>query len=120
MVCVIILLLLVPGMLVWKIADGGALSGCREIAGAFVDWLIHDLVIACAVYTLFYVLKGPVSISFSAAYPNEEVYYSIYDIGFVFQYAAMALAVAAVLGGAERLFRKWFLRRGNAPEGKKR
>lgn len=120
MVCVIILLLLVPGMLVWKIADGGALSGCREIAGAFVDWLIHDLVIACAVYTLFYVLKGPVSISFSAAYPNEEVYYSIYDIGFVFQYAAMALAVAAVLGGAERLIRKRIWRLGDASEGKKR
>lgn len=112
MVCVIILLLLVPGMLVWKIADGGELSGCREIAGAFVDWLIHDLVVACAVYALFYLLKGPVSISFSAAYPSEEVYYSIYDIGFVFQYAVMDLAVAAVLGGAERLVRNWLRGKG--------
>lgn len=114
MVCVIILLLLVPGMLVWKIADGRELSGCREIAGAFVDWLIHDLVIACAVYTLFYVLKGPVSISFSAAYPAEEVYYSIYDIGFVFQYAALALAVAVVFGGIERLLGRWLRRKGKA------
>lgn len=112
MVCVIILLLLVPGMLVWKIADGGELSGCREIAGACVDWLIHDLVIACAVYALFYVRKGAVSISFSTAYPNEEVYYSIYDIGFVFQYAVMALAVAVILGGAEHLLRKWIRQRG--------
>lgn len=112
MVCVIILLLLVPGMLAWKIADGRELSGCREIAGALVDWLIHDLVIACAVYTLFFVLKGPVSISFSAAYPVEEVSYSIYDIGFVFQYAALALAVAVVLGGMERFMKKWFRRKG--------
>ena len=112
MVCVIILLLLVPGMLTWKIADGRELFGCREIAGALVDWLIHDLVIACAVYTLFYVLKGPVSISFSAAYPAEEVYYSIYDIGFVFQYAALALAVAVVLGGMERFLKKWVRRKG--------
>lgn len=114
MVCVIILLLLVPGMVVWKIADGRELSGCREIAGAFVDWLIHDLVTACAVYALFYVLKGPVSISFSAAYPAEEVQYSIYDIGFVFQYAALALVVAAALGGAERLLGKWFRRKKKA------
>ncbi len=112
MVCVIILLLLVPGMLTWKIADGRELSGCREIAGALVDWLIHDLVVVCAVYTLFFVLKGPVSISFSAAYPKEEVYYSIYDIGFVFQYAALALAVAVVLGGMERFLKKWVRRKG--------
>lgn len=112
MVCVIILLLLVPGMLVWKIADGRELSGCREIAGALVDWLIHDLVVACAVYTLFFVLKGPVSISFSVVYPEEEVYYSIYDIGFVFQYAALALAVAVVLGGMERFLKKWVRRKG--------
>lgn len=114
MVCVIILLLLVPGMLTWKIADGRELSGCREIAGAFVDWMIHDLVIACVVYMLFYVLKGPVSISFSAAYPVEEVHYSIYDIGFVFRYAALALAAAVVLGGAERLLGRWFRRKGKA------
>lgn len=112
MVCVIILLLLVPGMLTWKIADGRELAGCREIAGACVNWLIHDLVIACAVYTMFFVLKGPVSISFSAAYPSEEVYYSIYDIGFVFQYSALALVAAAALGAAERLAKKMFRRKG--------
>lgn len=112
MVCVIILLLLVPGMLTWRIADGRELTGCREIAGACVSWLIHDLVIVCAVYTAFYVLKGPVSISFSAAYPGEEVYYSIYDIGFVFQYSVLALAAAAVIGAAERLIVKRLRRKG--------
>ncbi len=111
-VCVIILLLLVPGMLTWRIADGRELTGCKEIAGACVSWLIHDLVIACAVYAAFYVLKGPVSISFSAAYPVEDVYYSIYDIGFVFQYSVLALLAAAVLGAAELLAGKVFRRKG--------
>lgn len=111
-VSVIILLLLVPGMLTWRIADGRDLSGCREIAGACVSWLIHDLVIVCAVYTAFYVLKGPVSISFSADWPGEEVTYSIYDIGFVFQYSLLALAAAAALGAAERLAVKLFRRKG--------
>ena len=81
MVCLIILLLLVPGMLTWKIADGREPGGFKEFAGACVSWLVHDLVIVCAVYTAFYVLKGPVSISFCAAWPNEDAYYSIYDIG---------------------------------------
>lgn len=112
MVCVIILLLLVPGMLTWRIADGRELAGCRELAGACVNWLIHDLVIACAVYAALYVLKGPVSISFSTAYPVEDVYYSIYDIGFVFQYSALALLAAAALGVAERLVKKVFGRKG--------
>ena len=112
MVCVIILLLLVPGMLTWRIADGRELAGCKEVAGACVSWLIHDLVIACAVYAALYVLKGPVSISFSAVYPVEEVYYSIYDIGFVFQYSVLALVTAAVLGVAERLAGKVFRRKG--------
>lgn len=111
MVCVIILLLLVPGMLTWKIADGRELDGCREIAGACVSWLIHDLVVVCAVYTAFYVWKGPVSISFSSVYPEEEVYYSIYDIGFVFQYAAMALAAAVGIGVLERLMGRLFQRK---------
>lgn len=112
MICVIILLLLVPGMLTWRIADGRELTGCKELAGACVNWLIHDLVIACGVYAAFYVLKGPVSISFSAAYPVEEVYYSIYDIGFVFQYSVLALLAAAVLGAAERLAGNLFRRKG--------
>lgn len=112
MICVMILLLLVPGMLTWKIADGRELAGWKELAGACVSWLIYDLVIVCAVYALFYVLKGPVSVSFSAAYPGEEVYYSIYDSSFVFRYSAMALAVAAFLGEAARLAGKWFRRKG--------
>ncbi len=112
MTCVIILLLLVPGMLTWKISDGRELAGWKELAGACVSWLIYDLVTACVVYALFYVLKGPVSVSFSAAYPSEEVYYSIYDISFVFRYSAMTLAVAAVLGGAVRLAGKCFRRKG--------
>ena len=111
MVCVIVLLLLVPGMLTWRIADGRELCGCKEIAGACVSWLIHDLAIACAVYALFYVLKGPLSISFSAAYPEEDVYYSIYDISFVFRYSALALLVAALLGAAERLLGKLLRRK---------
>ena len=103
MVCLIILLLLVPGMLTWKIADGREPGGFKEFAGACVSWLVHDLVIVCAVYTAFYVLKGPVSISFCAAWPNEDAYYSIYDIGFVFQYSALALLCATGLGALERL-----------------
>ena len=87
MVCLIILLLLVPGMLTWKIADGREPGGFKEFA----------------VYTAFYVLKGPVSISFCAAWPNEDAYYSIYDIGFVFQYSALALLCATGLGALERL-----------------
>jgi len=102
-VCLIILLLLVPGMLTWKIADGREPGGFKEFAGACVSWLVHDLVIVCAVYTAFYVLKGPVSISFCAAWPNEDAYYSIYDIGFVFQYSALALLCATGLGALERL-----------------
>lgn len=112
MICVIILLLLVPGMLTWKIADGRELTGWKEFAGACVSWLIYDLVTVCVVYALFYVLKGPVSVSFSAVYPSEEVYYSIYDSSFVFRYSAMALVVAAILGAAARLAGKWFRRKG--------
>ncbi len=102
MVCVIILLLLVPGMVTWKIAGGKALTDWKDVCLAAVSWLTHDLVIACLVYAAFYVLKGATTISFSTEYLGEEVYYSIYDITFVFRYSALALLSAAGLGILER------------------
>lgn len=103
MVCVVILLLLVPGMLTWKIAGERELAGWKELCKAVVNWLVHDLVIVCLVYAALYIMKGVSTVSFSTAYLGEEVYYSIYDISFVFRYSAMALCVAAGLGVAERI-----------------
>lgn len=108
MVCVIILLLLVPGMVTWKIAGEKDLAGWKDICLAAVNWLVHDLVIACLVYAAFYILKGAVTISFSTEYLEEEVYYSIYDIAFVFRYSALALLAAAGLGVLERFAGKLF------------
>lgn len=108
MVCVIILLLLVPGMVTWKIAGEKDLAGWKDICLAAVNWLVHDLVIACLVYAAFYILKGAVTISFSTEYLEEEVYYSIYDIAFVFRYSALALLAAAGLGILERFAGKLF------------
>lgn len=102
MVCVVILLLLVPGMLTWRIAGGKEPAGWRELAGALVSFLINDLAVVCLVYAAFYVMKGAVTVSFSTAYPGEEVYYSIYDLSFVFRYSLLALCAAAGLGVAER------------------
>jgi hypothetical protein len=103
MVCVIILLLLVPGMLTWKIAGGEELSTWKDVIRAAAGWLVHDLVIVCLVYAVFYVTKGVRTISFSTAYLGEDVYYSIYDISFVFQYSLLALCAAAGLGIIERV-----------------
>ena len=108
MVCITILLLLVPGMVTWKLAGERELADWKDVCRAAVYWLVHDLVIACLVYSAFYVMKGAVSISFSADYPNEEIYYSVYDIGFVFRYAALALLAAAGLGIFERVLGKLF------------
>lgn len=102
MVCVVILLLLVPGMVTWKIAGERELSDWKDVCRAVVSWLVHDLVIACLVYAAFYILKGPSTVSFSTEYLGEEVYYSIYDISFVFRYSALALLAAAGLGVLER------------------
>lgn len=118
MVCVIILLLLVPGMLTWKIAGGKELADWRDVCLAAVDWLVHDLLIACLVYAAFYVMKGAVSISFSAEYPAEEVYYSIYDIDFVFRYSVLAILAAAGLGVLERVSGKLFRVKGKAGSAK--
>jgi hypothetical protein len=106
MVCVIILLLLVPGMLTWKIAGTEELSTWRDVVKAAASWLVHDLVIVCLVYAVFYVTRGIHTVSFSTTYLGEEVYYSIYDISFVFQYSLLALCAAAVLGIAERAIGK--------------
>ncbi|MDE6602861.1 MAG: hypothetical protein K2K90_12035 [Lachnospiraceae bacterium] len=106
MVCVIVLLLLVPGMVTWKIAGERELVDWKDTGRAVVNWLVHDLVIACLVYAAFYVMKGAVTVSFSTDYLGEEVYYSIYDISFVFRYSALALLAAAGLGVAERLVGK--------------
>lgn len=114
MVCITILLLLVPGMVTWKLAGENELADWKDVCRAAVCWLVHDLVIACLVYAAFYVMKGAVSISFSADYPNEEVYYSIYDISFVFRYAALALLAAAGLGVFERGLGKLFGQKGKA------
>lgn len=108
MVCVILLLLLVPGMLTWSIAEERDLAGWKDFCKAAVNWLIHDLLIVCLVYAVFYVIKGPYTISFSTKYLGEEVYYSIYDISFVCRYSALALLSAAGLGAAERLLGKLF------------
>lgn len=108
MVCVIILLLLVPGMVTWKLAGERELADWKDVCGAAVNWLVHDLIIACLVYAAFYVLKGATTISFSTDYLGEAVYYSIYDISFVFRYSALALLSAAGLGVAERLAGKVF------------
>jgi hypothetical protein len=102
MVCVIILLLLVPGMLTWKIAGAEELATWKDVVKAAASWLVHDLVIVCLVYAVFYVTKGVRTVSFSTTYLGEEVYYSIYDISFVFRYSLLALCVAAGLGIAER------------------
>ena len=69
---------------------------------------MHDLVIACLVYAAFYILKGATTISFSTEYLGEEVYYSVYDIAFVFRYSALALLSAAGLGVFERFAGKLF------------
>lgn len=102
MVCVIILLLLVPGMFTWKIAGDGELTGWKDLGKAMVNWMIHDLVIICLVYASLYFMKGAVTVSFSTDYLGEEVYYSIYDISFVFRYSALAFCAATALGLAER------------------
>ena len=108
MVCVIVLLLLVPGMVTWKIAGEQELADWKAAGRAVVNWLVHDLIIACLVYAAFYVMKGAATISFSTDYLGEEVYYSIYDISFVFRYSVLALLAAAGLGLAERLAGKLF------------
>lgn len=114
MVCVIILLLLVPGMLTWRIAGNGELAGWKDFGKAFVNWMIHDLIIVCLVYAALYVMKGTSTVSFSTSFLGEEVYYSIFDISFVFRYSALALCAAAGLGAAERIVLKMFGKRKRA------
>lgn len=111
MVCVIILLLLVPGMLTWKIAGEKDLSTWKDIVRAIAGWLVNDLVIVCLVYAFLYVTKGVNTVSFSTTYLGEAVYYSIYDISFVFRYSALALCAAAGLGILERIAGKLIGRR---------
>lgn len=111
MVCVIILLLLVPGMLTWRIAGDGELTGWKDLGKAFVNWMIHDLIIVCLVYAALYVMKGVKTVSFSTTFLGEEVYYSIFDISFVFRYSALALCAAAGLGAAERIVLRMFGKR---------
>ncbi|MDE5938171.1 MAG: hypothetical protein K2H37_03710 [Lachnospiraceae bacterium] len=106
MVCVIILLLLVPGMVTWKIAGEKELVDWKATGRAVVNWLVHDLIIACLVYAALYVMKGATTVSFSTDYLGEAVYYSIYDISFVFRYSALALLAAAGLGVLERFVTK--------------
>ena len=111
MVCVIILLLLVPGMVTWKVAGERELADWKDACRAVVSWLVHDLVIVCLVYAAFYVMKGATTVSFSTEYLGEEVYYSVYDISFVFRYSALALLAAAGLGVLERFTGKLFKRK---------
>lgn len=111
MVCVIILLLLVPGMLAWRIAGDGELTGWKDLGKAFVNWLVHDLIIVCLVYAALYIMKGASTVSFSTTFLGEEVYYSIFDISFVFRYSALALCAAVALGAAERIALKMFGKR---------
>ena len=119
MVCVVLLLLLVPGILTWEIAGGQELKGWRDLCKMAAGWLVNDLVVVCMVYAAFYVLKGAKTVSFSTRYLGEEVYYSIYDISFVFRYSVLALLAAAVLGVVERFAGKLFTRkgRGKKPDG---
>ena len=108
MVCMIILLLLVPGMVTWKIAGERELADWNDAGRAAVNWLVHDLVIACLVYAALYLMKGAVTVSFSTDYLGEAVCYSIYDISFVFRYSVLALLAAAGLGVLERCAGKFF------------
>lgn len=103
MACVVMLLLLVPGILAWEIAGGGELKGWKDLCRTAAGWLVNDLIIVCLVYAALYVLKGVHTVSFSTRYLGEEVYYSVYDISFVFQYAVLALLSAAGLGAVKRL-----------------
>ena len=114
MVCVIILLLLVPDMLTWRIVGNGELAGWKDFGKAFVNWMIHDLIIVCLVYAALYVMKGASTVSFSTTFLGEEGYYSIFDISFVFRYSALALCAAAGLGAAERIVLKMFGKRKRA------
>lgn len=102
MVCIIILLLLVPGMVTWEIAGKKELTDWKDACRAVVCWLAHDLIIVCLVYAALCVMKGAVTVSFSTDYLEEEVYYSIYDTSFVFRYSVLALLAAAGLGVLER------------------
>ena len=119
MVCVVLLLLLVPGILAWEIAGGRELKGWGDLCKTAAGWLVNDLVVVCLVYAAFYVLKGAKTMSFSTRYLGEEVYYSIYDISFVFRYSVLALLTAIGLGVAERLAGKLLKRKGRSgkPDG---
>ena len=74
--------------------------------------LVNDLIIVCLVYAALYVMKGANTVSFSTTFLGEEVYYSIYDISFVFRYSALALLAAAGLGAAERIAGRLFAKQG--------
>lgn len=111
MVCVIILLLLVPGIFAWKIAGEKELATWKDVVGALAGWLVNDLIIVCMVYAALYVLKGAYTVSFSTVYMGDEVYYSIYDISFVLRYSMLALCAAVGLGIVERIIGKLIGRR---------
>ncbi len=103
MICVAILLLFVPGILTWRISGVQNISDGKDIFMALANWLIHDLIILFCLYTVLYITKGSSTVSFSADYLGEEVYYSVYGIGFVFKYSAMALCASIAIGVAERI-----------------
>ncbi len=111
MVCVVLLLLLVPGILTWQIEGGQEIDGWKDLCKAVAGWLVNDLVIVCLSYAALYVMKGVRTVSFSARYLGEEVYYSVYDISFVFRYSVLALLAAVGLGVAKRLSGKLFKRK---------
>ena len=111
MVCVIILLLLVPGIFAWKIAGEKELATWKDVVGALAGWLVNDQIIVCMVYAALYIIQGVNTVSFSTVYMGEEVYYSIYDISFVFQYSVLALCAAVGLGIVERIIVKLIGRR---------
>lgn len=98
MLLVLLILWLAPGALVLTLT--GQSRKCRG-AQALVWVLLEDLLVFLAVWTLLFLRYGWVRLGFTPE-PRQEVWHTIYELGFMAKYVTLTLGAAGMLGLLQR------------------
>lgn len=98
------ILLIVPGMIAWRVSENAFPESGIAMAKMIVESLIYDFIIIAVDYIVITILKGTSNISFSTQ-PIDAIY-NVYSSGFVCKYALISAVVAMLIGIAKRVIIK--------------
>lgn len=105
MIIISFLLLIGPGLVVWKICDNREMTTGIDVFRAVLTVILDCFILFIASYLTLFLIYGKTDISFSTAYLGN-VGKSVYSASFVWKYGVMAGVYGIILGCIKVIIRK--------------